>query len=467
MNISSLFKPWVAKEDARVATDTRRLRFMPNASEKVRLFVLAVIIGTITGFAAAMLKKIIGFIVAWIGPLAIDGHPIWMLMWLPLVGIVLTGIYQRYILHDRISHGVDKLVNDMAENRYLLSPKLTYAPIVASSLTLGFGGSAGSEGPIAYTGAAIGSNIGRICGVSPQTLYLLIGCGAGAGIAGIFKAPIGGALFTLEVLGMAFTTVSVIALLAASISAALMAYVCSGFTLDIAWTHNINFEPSILLWTIALGVFCGLYSVYYSVIMRRMRKVYESIKNPWIENIASGLVLAALIFVFPSLFSEGYDVIGKIINVDWHAPFAQSRIPNLSLGDLQLPLVLGGVLLAKCFACSASNSGGGVAGDFAPTLFAGAVAGLFFALMVNSLFELQLPPQVFAYIGMAGVMAGVIRAPLMALFLTAEMCNGFNFLLPLVAVTLISYGIVMLVTRRKFYEVHLHIPHIHIHVHNQ
>lgn len=462
--MSSRLKSWETYDDARVAKDAR-LHFMPHASEKVRLFVLAVIIGIITGFGAAVLKKIIGYIVGWISPLTIGGSPVWLLMWLPVAGIVLTGIYQRYVLHDRISHGVDKLVNDLAAQKYVLSPRLTYAPILASSLTLGFGGSAGSEGPIAYAGAAIGSNVGRLSGVSPQTLYLLIGCGAGAGIAGIFKAPIGGALFTLEVLGMAFTTVSVIALLAASISAALTAYVFSGFTLDIAWSHNINFEPSILLWTVALGVFCGLYSVYYSAVMKCMRKVYDSIRSPWVENILSGAILAAFIFVFPSLFSEGYDVIGKIINVDWYVPFSETRVPNLSLGDLQLPLVLGGVLLAKCFACSASNSGGGVAGDFAPTLFAGAVAGLFFALMMNYFFELQLPPQVFAYIGMAGVMAGVIRAPLMALFLTAEMCNGFNFLLPLVAVTLISYGIVMLVTRKKFYEVHISLPHFHRHRH--
>lgn len=463
MSISSPFNQRPSEEDARVADDTR-LRFMPHSSEKVRLFVLAVIIGTVTGSAAALLKIIISYIVSKVSPLVFSGSLIWM--WLPLAGILLTVFYQRYILRDRISHGIDKLVDDLADRRYLLSPRLTYGPIIASSLTLGFGGSAGSEGPIAYTGAAIGSNVGRICGVSPQTLYLLIGCGAGAGIAGIFKAPIGGALFTLEVLGMAFTTVSVIALLAASISAALSAYVLSGFTLDIAWYHNINFEPTILLWTIALGVFCGLYSVYYSMVMQRMRKFYESFRSRWLEGLVSGAVLAVLLFIFPSLYSEGYDVIGKVINVNWNAPFAGSRVTDFVSGDTALLFVLGGILLAKCFACSASNSGGGVAGDFAPTLFAGAVAGLFFALMVNHFFEMNLPPQVFAYIGMAGVMAGVIRAPLMALFLTAEMCNGFNFLLPLVAVTLISYGIVMLVTRRKFYEAHIHVPHFnHFHRH--
>ncbi|MDE5594609.1 MAG: chloride channel protein, partial [Muribaculaceae bacterium] len=165
--------------------------------------------------------------------------------------------------------------------------------------------------------------------------------------------------------------------------------------------------------------------------------------------------------MFPSLYGEGYDVIKDIINTDWVAPFDASVFNGGISIYLTLPMILGGVLILKCFACSASNSGGGVAGDFAPTLFAGCIAGLFFAVLMNNLLGIGLAPQVFAYIGMAGVMAGVIRAPLMALFLTAEMCNGFDYFLPLTVVTMISYGIVMLVTRRKFYEVHIHFAHHH------
>ena len=454
MNFSSLFYKRPSDDDARVVGE-QHLWFMPAASDKIRLIVLAVIVGILAGCGAALLKWLIGKVTSYLHILWITDGPDWTLLWLPVVGIVLTGIYQRYILRDRISHGVDKLVNDLAEKKYLLSPKLTYAPTIASTLTLAFGGSAGSEGPIAYTGAAIGSNVGRICGVPSETIYLLIACGAGAGIAGIFKAPVGGALFTIEVLGVALTTVSVIAVFASAISAALSAYVLSGFTLDIPWQHNISFEPTMLLWAVILGVFCGLYSVYYSLIMKVMRKVYESIRSPWVENVASGAVLALTLFIFPSLYGEGYDVIKNVINTDWVAPFDSSLFNGGISPYLTLPLILGGVLILKCFACSASNSGGGVAGDFAPTLFAGCIAGLFFAIIMNDLFGVGLAPQVFAYIGMAGVMAGVIRAPLMALFLTAEMCNGFDYFLPLTVVTIIAYGIVMLVTKRRFYDVHI------------
>lgn len=460
MNFSSLFYKRPSGDDAWTVGE-QKLRFMPKASDKIRLVVLAVIVGILAGAGAALLKWLIGKVTTMLHAVWITDGPDWTLLWLPVVGIMLAGIYQRYILRDRISHGVDKLVNDLAAKKYILSSKLLYAPTIASTFTLAFGGSAGSEGPIAYTGAAIGSNVGRICGVPSQTIYLLIACGAGAGIAGIFKAPVGGALFTIEVLGMALTTVSVIALFASSISAAMTAYVLSGCTLDIPWNHNISFEPSMLLWALILGVFCGLYSVYYSLVMSKMRKVYESIRSPWIENLSSGAVLALSLFMFPSLYGEGYDVIKDIINTDWVAPFDASIFNGGVSIYLTLPMILGGVLILKCFACSASNSGGGVAGDFAPTLFAGCIAGLFFAVLMNNLLGVGLAPQVFAYIGMAGVMAGVIRAPLMALFLTAEMCNGFDYFLPLTVVTMISYGIVMLVTRRKFYEVHIHFAHHH------
>lgn len=423
-------------------------------SRKAKLFWVSVAIGMITGAAAALLKWIIAHVAELLRPVEILHGPDWTMLAIPVVGILLTGMYQRYVVRSQISHGVDRLVNDLAMKRYDLSGRLTYAPIIASSLTLGFGGSAGSEGPIAYTGAAIGSNVGRIFGVSQQEMYILIGCGAGAGIAGIFKAPIGGTLFTLEVLGMTMTTVSVIALFGASIAAALMAYVLSRFTIDIMWTHNVVFQPELLPWVMGLAVFCGLYSAYYSFVMKRLKHVFERMKNPWLMNLLSGAILAGCVFMFPNLYGEGYGTVGKVINADWRVPFDSSLLAGLGGLQWSLIIVLGGILVVKCFACCSSNSGGGVAGDFAPTLFAGCIAGLFFALTVNNLFDVELEPRVFAYIGMAGVMAGVIRAPLMAMFLTAEMCNGFDYLLPLTVVSIVSYGMVMMITGKKFYHPH-------------
>lgn len=421
--------------------------------DKVRLILLSVLVGIFAGAGAFILKWIIGHITMLLRPVGMNagGSSGWLMLIIPVAGIVLTGIYQRYILRREIFHGVDRLVSDLSAHNYNLSPQLTYSPIVASSITLGFGGSAGSEGPIAYAGAAIGSNVGRLFRLTPQSVYILIGCGAAAGIAGIFKAPIGGVLFSIEVLMMDFTTISVIALFGAAISAALTAYVLSGCTMDMLWSHNLGFDSDILPEVIALAVFCGLYSIYYSTVMKRMAAIYMKFRNPWIRNILSGVVLAACVYLFPSLYGEGYGVMAEVINSQTYQPFVHSLLESVYTGSGSILFVLGLILVLKCFAASASNSGGGVAGDFAPTLFAGCIAGAFFALSVNSLFGLSLSSEVFAYIGMAGVMAGTIRAPLMALFLTAEMCNGFDYFLPLVVVTLVSYGMVMAVTKCRFY----------------
>lgn len=448
-------------QDDACTVGRERLRFLPNVPDHIRLILLAVLVGLLAGIAALILKWAVAKISMLIYPHGFSYRNNWVLILMPVAGILFTGIYQRYVLHDYISHGVDKLVDDLLKKKYLLSPKLTYASIIASSMTLGFGGSAGSEGPIAYTGAAIGSNVGRLCGVSAQTIYFLIACGASAGIAGIFKAPIGGALFAIEVLGMSLTTVSVIALFVASITSALTVYSLSGFTFDIDWHNIIAFNPSIIGWTLVLGGFCGLYSVYYSYIMRTMRNAYESVGNPLIRNLLSGVTLSMMLVLFPSLWGEGYNVIGNVINGDWQDMFGDS-ILNFDRSEMiGLPMVLAGILLMKSFACSATNSGGGVAGDFAPTLYAGCIAGLFFALVVNKICDAELSPQIFAYIGMAGVMSGVIRAPLMSLFLTAEMCNGFDYFLPLTIVSMVSYGTVRLVTRKAFHRTHIYYPHRH------
>lgn len=428
--------------------ESQKSILLPHASEKMRLFVLAVAIGLLAGLSAALLKWIIGNLAQIIGSMAEDGGLNWNLLWVPIAGIVLTGIYQRYILHRDISHGVERVAADLAQHRYDLSPKLTYAPVVASSITLGFGGSAGAEGPIATVGAAIGSNIGRKCGLSDEQIYMLIACGAGAGIAGIFKAPVGGALFSIEVMCMSMTTMSVMALLASCITAALTAYILSGCTLDISWTHNVPFDISTMPWFLALGLFCGLYSLYYSRIMTVMRGTYSRIVNPWAKNILSGAVLALSLFLFPSLYGEGYGIMHDIINGDAASALSSPVLTAIGLHGHYMPIiVLGALLLVKCFACSASNSGGGVAGDFAPTLFAGCMAGLLFATVFNMASSVHFDTGVFAVIGMAGVMAGVIRAPLMALFITAEMCNSFDYFLPLTAVVLVSYGIVKIKSR--------------------
>lgn len=427
-----------------------------NVPDGVFAVTLAVIVGAITGFCAFLLKTFVKYISGFLtSGLHMSGIN-WYLLLIPVAGILLTGIYVRYILRDNIEHGVAQLMRDLSKKMYDLKSHLTYAPVLASSITLGFGGSAGAEGPIAYTGAAIGSNIGRMFGMSPRLLMIMIGCGAGAGIAGIFKAPIGGVLFTLEVLKMEFTTLPVIALIVSSVVSAMIVYVCTGCTFDVGYIPSVAFDPSIIPYVILLGLFCGVYSIYYSGIMHRMERFYDRISNPWLKNLSSGLLLAVLIFVFPVLYGEGYGSVAQILNGDASVMADHSFYFGYGNSDMWLLIIAAGILIVKAFATSSSNCGGGVAGDFAPTLFAGCIAGYLFAGTLNHFFGLDLPTGNFALIGMAGVMAGAIQAPLMALFITVEMTGASGLFLPVMLCSAISYATVKLITPHSFYAVRLH-----------
>lgn len=413
------------------------------------LFILAFITGLAAGTCASLLKMSIGWLTRCLTGSLTDSWPDRMLAVLPVVGILLTGIFLRYILRCDITHGVSRIISRLKRHDYVMHPASVWSPMVASSITLGFGGSAGSEGPIAYVGAGIGSNLARRFGMSSREMKVLLGCGAAAGIAGIFKSPVGGFLFTIEVLRMELVTVSVVAVLTAAITAATVAYILSGFTPDLVYAAAPEFDPTMTGWLIALGIFIGLYAVYYSAMMSRMQKVYDSISSPWIRNIAGGSILAVALMLFPAMYGEGYGVIASILAGD-PSPLVKGSVLE-SAGTTEA-LILSSLLiiLIKTFATSATNCSGGVAGDFAPTLFAGAVGGMLFATVANTYLGASLPMSQMAYAGMAGMMAGAVRAPLMALFLTIEMTGHYEFFLPLLIVSLISFGIVRLRNLHQF-----------------
>ncbi|MCH5318557.1 MAG: chloride channel protein [Paramuribaculum sp.] len=415
------------------------------------LFIMSVVSGLAIGTAAFILKWTIGMMTKIVAHGMKIAHGNWVLLVVPLLGIVLTGIFVRYVLRTDITHGVSKIMKDLKVGIYKLKAMICYAPILASSITLGFGGSAGSEGPIAYVGAGIGSNLARIFRLNPRLMMIMLSCGAGAGIAGIFKSPIGGFLFTLEVLKVELTSVTVMALLTSTLTAAMTSYVLSGCTNDLSFFGYHPFEPHLMPWFILLGVFTGFYSLYYSGVMTRMEKFYDSRKNPWIENIIGGLILAAAIFLFPVLYGEGYEAMSDIMNGNTSLVIDYSPLHSFFGYEWIIIISAGAILLLKSFAASASNSAGGVAGDFAPTLFAGCIAGLFFAELLNKLFGLELPFADFCFVGMAGVMAGAVRAPLMALFITVEMTACYTLFLPVFIVSGISFGIVRLFTSQEYY----------------
>ncbi len=425
-----------------------------NLSEKAFVFLLASLVGLLAGTGAFVLKRLVAGVSHFLTSHFHPDSANWWLLVIPLAGIVLTGIFCRYIMRARLANGVRQLMKNLADKIYTLKGYLTFAPILASTLTLGFGGSAGSEGPIAYTGAAIGSNVARIFRLPPRLMMIMVGCGAGAGIAGIFKSPLGGALFTLEVLRMPMDTLSVMVLMVTVVIASMTSYILSGCTLDIPLDQSLAFEPRLLPYVVALGLFCGFYSLYYSYVMKKIGILLGFIGNPWLRNLAGGSLLAVLVFVFPSLYGEGYGVVGKVINGNFSGLVSDSFFAADGGGSMLLILVSFGTLMMKCFATSATNNGGGVSGDFAPTLFAGCLAGFFFASLLNALFGLGLPVAHFAFYGMAGVMAGAIRAPLMAMFLTCEMGAAYSYFLPLMLTAAVSFGIVRLFTADSYFSHH-------------
>lgn len=423
-----------------------------HITHQVYHFIIAAVVGLVTGFCAYLLKLMIGGVNGLItGHLNIGGFN-YALLWLPLLGIVLTGMFQQFVIRRNIYHGVDRLVTDIEKKQLDIPPVMMWAYMVASTLTLGFGGSAGSEGPIASTGAAIGGNVARRLGLSPRMLRVMIGAGAGAGIAGIFKAPIGGVLFTLEVLKVEMTTVSVMILIVACVVAALTAYVLSDCTVDLSYLQIEPLPSDLIPWILLLGVVCGVYSLYYTTVMSLMQHFYDSLKYMWLKNLVSGALLSVIIFLFPAMFGEGYGLMGHLLNGEvGHIVDFGGTLRNWS-SPSDLILLCLAIAMLKSFATSATNSGGGVAGDFAPTLFAGCIVGFCFANAVNYYFGLSLPVAPLAFIGMAGVMAGTIRAPLMALFLTAEMTNGYALILSLFIVTAVSFGIVRMFKGNDYYH---------------
>ncbi|MDE5837636.1 MAG: chloride channel protein [Paramuribaculum sp.] len=414
--------------------------------------ILAVFVGIITGFFAFLLKRMIAGVSHRLHN-TFTGDIHWVMILVPLVGILLTGIFVRYIVRLDITHGVSKLISSLNNKIYTIKARVMATPMLASSITLGFGGSAGSEGPIAYTGAAVGSNLARIFGLTPQMMMVLVGCGAAAGIAGIYKSPIGGFLFALEVLRLELTTISVITVLLSAIVAVMTTYLCSGYSSDLPYSSDHIFSTTMMPLFIVLGIFCGLYSFYYASVMKGMDKRYNKVKNPWLKNLYGGAILALSVYLFPSLYGEGYNIIGNMFAGDIETVVNNTLISHFVSGTPALIIICVGLLLLKCFAASASNGAGGVAGDFAPTLFAGSIAGLLFALIVNSLIpQIDLPYGDMILLGMGGVMAGAIRAPMMALFLTIEMTGCYSLFFPDLIVCGVSFGIIRLLSNRDYFE---------------
>ena len=428
-----------------------------HIKEKNFIIFLALVVGALCGGAAILLKWLIHFISSSL--LTLGAEPGWQhlgFILFPSVGVVLVALYVRYVVKDDISHGVTKVLYAISQKKSRLKRHNVYTSIVASSVTIGFGGSVGAEGPIVHTGAAIGSNLGSLFRLSPATLMILVGCGAGAGIAGIFKAPIAGMLFTLEVLMLDLTTATVMPLLISSITAATIAYAYTGYDFEFFFVQSEDFTVGKVPYALLLGVVCGLVSLYFTRVMNMMENFFRRFRHPWTKTMVGCAVLSALVFIFPPLYGEGYPAINALLSGDLSGVLRGSLFGAEGGHAMFLMLFILLVIATKGFATSATNGAGGVGGTFAPSLFVGCLTGFLFAYTFNY-FDLGLPidNKNFALIGMAGVMAGVMHAPLMAIFLTAELTGGYQLFLPLLIVSTISYGTIKLFEPYSIYAMRL------------
>ena len=428
-----------------------------HIKERNFVLILALIVGIASGFAALLLKYLIHIISdALLSHFAVTGGNYMYLLW-PVLGVLITSVFVRYVIRDNISHGVTRVLYAISQKKSRLKPHNMYASLIGSSVTIGFGGSVGAEGPIVYTGAAIGSNLGSAFRMSPRVLMILVGCGAAAGIAGIFKAPIAGMLFTIEVLMLDLTAVSIMPLMLSSIAAATVAYAFTGYESEFFFSQSETFLTMRIPYVIVLGVFCGFVSLYFTKVMNMVEQMFSRLVNPWLKFLVGGAILSLLIFLFPPLYGEGYGPINSLLNGQYTQIFDGSIFYGYRENVWMVMVFILLIILTKVFATSATNGGGGVGGTFAPSLYVGCMTGFLFAMLVNTLglCDGGLSLKNFALMGIAGVMSAVMHAPLMAIFLTAEMTGGYQLFLPLLIVSTISYGTIRLFLPWSIYSMRL------------
>lgn len=425
---------------------------------KERHFLLFVcfLVGILTAVAAWLLKAAIHFFQVFLTENFSQSNMNFAYLLFPIVGILLAGLYVRYIVKDDISHGVTKILFSISQRKSRIKQHNMYSSLVASSITIGFGGSVGAEAPIVLTGSAIGSNLGRFFKLEQHSLMILVGCGAAGAIAGIFKAPIAGILFVIEVLLLDLTMSSILPLLVTAVTATTVSYLLNGMGAMFAFSQVEPFMLNRIPYVILLGIFCGFISLYVIRTMSWCESLFSKLSHGN-KFLLGGTLLSILIFLFPPLFGEGYNTINTLLagGDSFRSLTNESFFYNLeSRWAIVVFLVL--VILFKVFATSATNGGGGTGGVFAPTLFLGCIAGFIFSYTLNEMgYTTYLPQENFALMGMAGVMAGVMHAPLTGTFLIAELTGGYELFLPLMIVSLVSYGTILVFEKHSIYAMRL------------
>ena len=430
-----------------------------HLSERQFILILSFLVGICTAFAALFLKGLIHLIQGVLTDHfdATSANGLYLIY--PVIGIFLTMLFIRYVVRDDISHGVTKILYAISQKKARIKRHNMFSSVIASAITIGFGGSVGAEAPIVLTGSASGSNLGQTFHLERRKLMLLVGCGAAGAIAGIFKAPIAGLVFTIEVLMVDLTMSSLLPLMVSCITAATVSYIFTGMEAMFEFEMDSPFAMERIPHVILLGIICGLVSLYFTRMMNRCENMFRHFaQRPYVKLLIGGLMLSVLIFIFPPLYGEGYDTINLLLNgttqEEWNTLMNNSFF--YGFGDvLLLYLIL--IVLFKVFASSATNGGGGCGGIFAPSLFLGCITGFVWARISNilALGNISVSENNFALLGMAGLMSGVMHAPLMGIFLIAELTGGFDLFLPLMITSVSAYLTIIAFEPHSIYSTRL------------
>jgi len=424
-------------------------------SEKHLVLLLSFFVGSFSALAAYLLKEFIHLIQWLLEQYLVRGEYTFWYFIFPMLGITLASLFVHYVVRDDISHGITKILYAISQRKSIIKPHNMWSSVVSSGLTIAFGGSVGAEAPIVLTGAAIGSNMAKVLRLDQKTMMLMIGCGAAGAIGGIFKAPIAGLVFTLEVLMMDLTMTSVAPLLISSVTATVWSYIATGTDPMFEFQATDPFILGRIPWYLLLGFVCGLCSLYFTRATNGLEQWFrEHVRSIGVKILAGGATLGMLVFIFPPLYGEGYDVIARLINGSSYGSFAVSPLSLLGGSTWLLLVYFVLVILFKVVASVATNGGGGVGGIFAPSLFIGAVTGFVVARTLN-LCGLHVSEANFALVGMAGLMSGVMHAPLTGIFLIAELTGGYHLFIPLMLVAVISYLTILLFEPHSLYAMRL------------
>ncbi len=431
-------------------------RLIRRIRHRQLILALSVLIGVLSGTAAVLLKNLTHFVEfkskAWL----LGDHSSELTYLLPLGGIMLTMLFVKYLLKQDIGHGISKILFSISKRKGHLKPHNTWSSMLASSITVGLGGSVGLEAPIVLTGSSIGSNIGRILRLNYKSVVLLMGCGAAGAIAGIFNAPIAALIFSFEVLMLDLTTWSMVPLLLSSVTAAIVSYFLLGEQVVFAFTISEPFAMHNLPFYILLGIFTGLISLYFTRMNNLVEHTMGQIKNSLVRTLTGGLLLSVLIFLMPHLFGEGYTTLRTLLTGQSAELFNGTLFEGI-IGNNGLFIIVFFLLLIvfKVIAMALTTGSGGVGGVFAPALFVGGMSGATLAKAVNMLTPANISVNNFSLVGMAGVMAGVMHAPLTAIFLIAEITGGYALFIPLIVTATLSYVTILAFEKQSLYTMRL------------